>query len=94
MLVLMMCVMTTQSISVLVSNSVNCTLACSPCLKTLSEICVAVLKKLATGKDCPQSVDYDSEPKEVSSHNGWKQVDSEALQFWELEALEFGTHIT
>ena len=77
MLVLMMCVMITQSISVLVSNSVNCTLACSPCVKTLSEICVAVLKK-SIGKDCPQNVDYDSEPKEVSLHNGWEQVDSEA----------------
>ena len=78
----------------LVSNSVNCTVACSPCIKTLSEICVAVLKKLATSKDCPQSVDYDSEPMEASSHKGWEQVDSEASQFWELEALEFGTQVT
>ena len=72
----------------LVSNGANCTVAD---VKTLPEICVAVLKKVATGKECPQSVIYDPEPMEAPSNNGWKQVDSEASQFWELETLEFGS---
>ena len=78
----------------LVSNGAICTEAGTSCVKTLSEICAAVLKKVATGKECPQCVIYDPEPMEASLDNGWEQVDSEASQFWELEALEFGTQLT